>query len=147
MAQCRVIILGKETTHSIVFFSFWYIIFGESRIVYWGKHHRLRWSSGCRSCDCTSRFVWSSPAEDDELLRPINTTSFGGLVKPSGPSRKIWRMLKNPRVNEHCGIRKRYFVGEIHGNFSSSFSCFVTSCIWWLMSEFLNSDGERTIDQ
>jgi hypothetical protein len=62
-----------------------------------------------------------SPGHDDGLLKAIktrSTTSFGVEIKPSIPCRKKLRQGKK----KTCGVGKRYFVGKIHGHFSTSFS-------------------------
>jgi hypothetical protein len=46
-----------------------------------------------------------------------STTSFGGVAKPSAPSRKILI-----RVKERYEYEKRYFVGKIHVHFRQVFT-------------------------
>jgi hypothetical protein len=78
-----------------------------------------------------------------------SSTSFGGEAKPSVPRSKILRHIKEPYRSE-----KRYFVGKIHGHFSPSFSCFVTTyhCLLpesfcgWIRNDW-NSRWGRTTDQ
>jgi hypothetical protein len=72
------------------------------------------------------RFAGSNLVEDDGFLRAIkisSTSSFGGEVKPSAPSRKILRNVKKPFEVEAKTLHNAKFI-----IYFASSSCFANRC-------------------
>jgi hypothetical protein len=80
-----------------------------------------------------SSFTSSNPTESDGFLRAIKiriTISFEGEVKPSAPSRKILRHVK-----ESYEYERRTSLAKFTAIFSPSFSYFATGFFCWLLPQ------------